>query len=101
MTKSNRVINDSMTECDPNIKTEVNRWEAPTEWTKIEQQTEAYTYRSGWLGVWDAFVSAITGRGRRVELVPATISFWVKATKPTEYSVSLTQGQLELKGQHE
>lgn len=63
---------------------------------KIEQQTETYTYRTGWLGVWDSLIAAVTRRGRRVELLPATLSFWIKSAKPIEFGI--TQTQMEMKG---
>jgi hypothetical protein len=36
------------------------------------------SYREGWAGVWDAIVSALTKRSRRIVRMPHSFSFWVK-----------------------
>jgi hypothetical protein len=51
--------------------------------------------RDGWLGVWDALVSAITGKPRLLIEKPVTISFWAKHGA----DVSFNSVQVEIKEQ--
>jgi hypothetical protein len=65
-----------------------------SEWKQytIQQGTMPFR-RDGWLGVWDALISAITGKPRLLIEKPVTLSFWAKHNS----DVSFTQVQLETK----
>ncbi|MBU3577505.1 hypothetical protein [Polynucleobacter sp. UK-Kesae-W10] len=51
--------------------------------------------RGGWLGVWDAFVSAITRKPRFTIAQPVTLSVWAKCAEGVTPQLSITQTQLE------
>lgn len=65
-----------------------------SEWKQytIQQGTMPFR-RDGWLGVWDALVSAVTGRPRLLIEKPVTLTFWAKHSA----DVSFTQVQMEVK----
>ena len=69
-----------------------------SEWKQytIEGGTSFFR-RGGWLGVWDAIVSAVTGQPRLLIEKPITISFWAKHNS----DVSFTQVQAEYKENNE
>jgi len=60
-------------------------------WKQYSFETTACYRRGGWLGVWDAIVSAVTGQPRRLIEGPVTISFWAKSGA----NVSFNQVQTE------
>lgn len=49
-----------------------------SEWKQYNMQQNVQMQRDGWIGVWDALVSAITRRPRTTITQPITISFWAK-----------------------
>lgn len=49
-----------------------------SEWKQYSMQYTGNFYREGWLGVWDAVVSAVTGKQRKTFTGPLTVSFWAK-----------------------
>jgi hypothetical protein len=65
-----------------------------TEWKQYTIQSgTSFFRRDGWLGVWDALVSAVTGKPRLLVEKPVTLSFWAKHNA----DVSFTQVQMEIK----
>jgi hypothetical protein len=68
----------------------MNKWKQYT----IQGGTMPFR-RDGWLGVWDALVSAITGKPRLLIEKPVTISFWAKHGA----DVSFNSVQVEIKEQ--
>jgi hypothetical protein len=64
-----------------------------SKWKQYTVQQTTLMGRTGWLGAWDALVSAITGKPRHVIMQPITLSFWAKAGA----DVSFTQVQAEIK----
>lgn len=49
-----------------------------SEWKQYSMQQNVQMQRDGWIGVWDALVSAITRRPRTTITQPITIYFWAK-----------------------
>lgn len=66
-----------------------------TKWKQYQIKQEMYRHRTGWAGVWDALVSAITGRERHSFPHPVTITFYAKANSQVMFNA--TQVELEEK----
>jgi hypothetical protein len=64
-----------------------------SEWTPYKIVQQAEFHRAGWAGVWDAIVSAVTGKERYLLAKPVTISFYAKHGA----DVSFNSVQIELK----
>jgi hypothetical protein len=47
-------------------------------WRQYSIQQSIQAHRTGWLGAWDALVSAITGKPRFTFTQPITISWWAR-----------------------
>ena len=53
-------------------------------WRRVSTVTIGRAYRDGLAGVWDAIVSALTGRPRVTVPQAFTFSIWVKGDKAVE-----------------
>ena len=60
-------------------------------WKQVVLTQTIQAHRTGWLGVWDALVAAVTGDKRVTVNVPVTLSVYAK---PSE-NVSLGLAQVE------
>lgn len=62
------------------------------EWKRVVVNEYVPTYRDGWIGVWDAFKSAITHNPRLTVTKPLEFSVWIKTEH--EYKAEITYGQV-------
>ena len=60
-------------------------------WKQYSITNQTQMYRDGWTGVWDALVSAITGKARVTIAQPVTVSFWAKSN--SEISLAVVQAE--------
>ena len=47
-------------------------------WKQYSIQQNVKVHRAGWLGVWDALISAATRKPRYAFTMPITISWWAR-----------------------
>ena len=66
-----------------------------SEWKQYKIVQQAEFHRTGWLGVWDALVSAMTGKPRYSIASPVTVSFYAKSNTEVRFDAV----QLEYKEQ--
>jgi len=66
-------------------------------WKQYTIQQTMPMGRTGWLGVWDSLVSAVTGKPRLITDQPVTLSFWARKSD----TVAFHTVQLELGEKHE
>ena len=66
-----------------------------SEWKMYSYQQQVEVYRSGWRGVWDALVAAITGKPRLLVVKPITISFWAKHNADVRIANTQVEGKPE------
>ncbi len=57
-----------------------------SEWKHYQIQRHMELQRTGWIGVWDAIVSAVTRKPRVAVTQPVTISFWAKASGDVRFN---------------
>ena len=57
-----------------------------TDWKQYHLQQNMTMHRDGWVGVWDALVSAVTRRPQHTITQPVTISFWAKHNAEVNFS---------------
>jgi hypothetical protein len=89
----NRVINGEMKAMTADRETASQA--APGGWTQHVVTQMVEMHRSGWLGAWDAFVSALLRKPRLSVAQPMTLSAWIKAPKGKAPVLSITQMQVE------
>lgn len=56
------------------------------EWKQYHIQQHMELQRTGWPGVWDALVSAVTRKPRITITEPVTISFWAKTSSDVQFN---------------
>jgi len=56
-------------------------------WKQISKTTVAMMPRTGWIGVWDSLVSAVTGKPRYTEETTVTASLYVKSEHPVKLEI--------------
>ena len=66
-----------------------------SDWKAYSVQQEIPCVRPGWAGVWDAVVSAATGKPRAATLESYTFSVW--ATQPVELRIKNARLEQESK----
>lgn len=64
------------------------------EWQRIYETKYVECHRAGWIGVFDALKSAITGNHRLVVVKPLSFGIWIKADIDTE--ILIGSASLEL-----
>ena len=64
-----------------------------SEWKQHVVQQTVEGVRTGWPGVWDALVSAVTGKPIRTFARPVTVTFWGKGVA----DAMIAQAQMEVK----
>ena len=57
-----------------------------SEWKQYHIQQHMELQRTGWPGVWDALVSAVTRQPRIAVTQPVTISFWAKGSGDVRFN---------------
>ena len=66
-----------------------------SEWKQYHIEQQMALQRTGWIGVWDAIVSAVTRKPRVAVTQPVTISFWAKGSG--DVRVNCIQAEIEEK----
>lgn len=51
-------------------------------WTYVWGVKTLAVHRTGWAGVWDALVAAITGNDQHTTAFPVTVDLWVATASP-------------------
>ena len=59
------------------------------EWKAVVSSATIEAHRTGWRGVWDAVVSAVTRQPRLTVPVELTLSAWVKSDEGSTASLQL------------
>ena len=57
-----------------------------SEWKQYHIQQQMELQRTGWIGAWDALVSAVTRKPRIAITQPVTISFWAKGSGDIQFN---------------